>query len=176
MQTQKFIEKYGDVELRALSWKQPFASLMLHGKIETRVWDSKYRGLVLICASKAIYTANEIEEISGDKLLNRMADWQTFKNLNGYLLPTAKAIAIGRLVDSRPMVKMDEDNCFVKFKNPWLFPLTKTSFGHPVTTYKEKRLWCHVYEDVQAIEHIDWKGTQGWSTVTDEVKQQIILK
>lgn len=64
-----FLEKYGDVELRALSWKEPFASLMLLGKIETRVWDTKYRGLVLICASKQIYTADEIRHISGDEQL-----------------------------------------------------------------------------------------------------------
>lgn len=166
---QTFIEKYGDVELRALSWKQPFASLMLHGKIETRVWDTKYRGLVLICASKAIYTANEIKEISGDTQFTRIADWQTSDNLRGNLLPNAKAIAIGRLVDSRPMTPYDSDKCYVEYISPWL-SIRKDG------NYKEKQLWCHIYEDVQPIEPIYWKGSQGWTTVTDDVKQQIILK
>lgn len=51
----KFTEKYPGADIRALSTKQPYASLMLHGKVETRTWDSKYLGWVLICASKQAY-------------------------------------------------------------------------------------------------------------------------
>ena len=29
--------------IRSLVWKEPFASLMLQGKIETRTWSTKYR-------------------------------------------------------------------------------------------------------------------------------------
>ena len=47
--------------IKALSWKQPYASLMLKGKIETRSWPTNYRGLVLICASKAPYSIKEIK-------------------------------------------------------------------------------------------------------------------
>jgi hypothetical protein len=45
-------------EIRALTWKEPYASLMLHGKIETRTWYTKYRGLVLICAGLKHYNEN----------------------------------------------------------------------------------------------------------------------
>jgi hypothetical protein len=65
-----------------------------------------------------------------------------------------KAIAIGRLIDCRPMRKEDEDKCFVQF-----FP----------------DLFCHVYTDVQAIKPFPWKGKQGWSEVSPEVKSKIIL-
>jgi hypothetical protein len=44
-----------DQKLMALSWKQPYAELMLHGKIETRTWQTKYRGWVMVCASKQPY-------------------------------------------------------------------------------------------------------------------------
>lgn len=41
--------------LRALSWKEPYATLMLHGKVETRTWPTDYRGLVLNCVALKDY-------------------------------------------------------------------------------------------------------------------------
>jgi ASCH domain. len=40
--------------MKAISLKEPWASLMLEGKktIETRVWKTNYRGKLLLCASK----------------------------------------------------------------------------------------------------------------------------
>ncbi len=121
-----FKEKYQNEEIRALSWKEPFGSLMLEGKIETRVWNAKYRGLVLICTSKQIYSATEILHISGEKQLHRIADIQTENNRSGILLYSGQAIAIGRLVDSRFMLKSDEDKCFVEYHEPWLHISKKT--------------------------------------------------
>jgi hypothetical protein len=158
-----FTEKYGNVELRSLNWKQPFASLMLHGKIETRIWDTKYRGWVLICASKAPYNNFQILGISGNKQFGRIEE--TFNSVG----PLAQAIAIGRLVDSRMMVKADEDRCFVEYQDPWQHTSKKTG----KKTWK--RLWCHVYEDVQPIDPISWVGSQGWSTMSDYVKENIII-
>lgn len=158
-----FEEKYPNTELRALSWKQPFASLMLHGKIETRIWDTQYRGYVLICASKAPYNDSEILHIAGNKQYGRIHSICPKE-------PTGVAIAIGRLVDSRFMVKGDEDACFVEYHEPWLHTSKKTG------KKSWKRLWCHVYEDVQPIVPFEWLGSQGWSTVNDAVKRHIILK
>jgi len=137
------------LKILALSWKEPFASLMLHGKIETRTWKTNYRGLVLICASKIRYGKETLFKIAGNRQVFRMLetlDSTPYQNFNG------KAIAIGRLIDCRPMTESDEDKCFVKY-NP--------------------DLYCHVYEDVRAIEPFDWKGSQGWSKVTEEYKQKI---
>jgi hypothetical protein len=50
------------------------------------------------------------------------------------------------------MTPDDEDKCFVRY--------------HP-------DLFCHVYEGVEAIEPIPWKGTQGWKEVSEEFKQLI---
>lgn len=136
----------------ALSLKQPFASLMLLGKIETRTWSTKYRGLVLICASKKFYSESQVMSISGEKQTQH-----AFVELNQHGIKELRgmAIAIGRLVDCRPMTKEDEDKCFVKY-------------------YPD--LFCHIYEDVVAIEPFEWKGTQGWKEVSEEIKKTIVIK
>ncbi len=67
--------------MKALSLKEPWATLILKGKktIETRKWKTNYRGRILLCASKAPRS-----EISG------------------------RAFAVAELVDCRPMTKGDE--------------------------------------------------------------------
>lgn len=137
------------MHMMALTWKQPFAALMLHGKIETRTWPTKYRGWVLICAGKAILKSNQIKEMSGNAQGNRAI----MKIINEQIIEdTGNAIAIGKLIDCRPMTPEDADACFVAYR---------------------QGLWCHVYSNVKAIEPIPWKGAQGWRNVPDEVKRQI---
>ena len=131
----------------ALSWKQPFAELMLHGKIETRTWPTKYRGWVLICASKTGYTLQSILDIAGPQQYLRFAGM-----MDAIKQRRAMAIAIGRLIDCRPMRPEDEDACFVQY-------------------YPD--LYCHVYSDVQEITPIPWIGTQGWKEVGISVKELI---
>jgi len=138
-----------DEIVRALSWKEPFASAMLIGKIETRTWDTKYRGLVLICASQKKYTEGEIIEISGQHQAQRVLNLINTKRI---IERPGKAIAIARLIDSRPMTPKDEDACLVKYR-PGLF--------------------CHVYAEVIPIRWFDWKGSQGWRTLTEDQKQLI---
>jgi hypothetical protein len=131
--------------VRALSWKEPFATLMLHGKIETRTWPTHYRGLVLICASKVGYSSSAVYRICGKRVWDRLISNISF-GIMDMKYGHGNAIAIGRLVDCRPMEPEDEDACFVQY--------------HP-------DLYCHIYEDVQRIEAFPWKGKQGWSTLKD---------
>jgi hypothetical protein len=150
-------------EIRALSWKQPYGSAMLLGKVETRVWDTKYRGLVLICTSKAPYNEAAAKIISGEHQYNRIlrdlnhasvspvpAERHAFDMLDkdGYV------IAIGELWHSEPMTIQMEDSCYVQYK-PGLF--------------------AHHYRNVIPIEPFLWKGSQGWRTLTDEDKSKIKL-
>ncbi len=67
--------------MKAISIKEPWASMIMNGKkvIETRTWKTKYRGEILLCASK-----EPKSEISG------------------------KAFAIAELSDCLPMVVDDE--------------------------------------------------------------------
>lgn len=139
---------FGGNEVMALSWKQPFAELMLHGKIETRTWFTNYRGLVLICASKQPYHQEVYGSISGPEQYKRI--WNTLGNPDECI--TGNAIAVGRLINCYPMRKEDEDKCFVEY-------------------YPGR--YCHVYDDVKAIKPFPWKGSQGWRKVSQEIIDQI---
>ena len=146
-----FNKVYPNQELRALSWKQPYATMMLHGKVETRTWPTDYRGWVLICASKKPYTLEEVVKISGagytNNMLPKLIGKKFHEQFNGH------AIAVGYLQHCERMLSIFNDT-YVKYK-PGLF--------------------LHHYASVQAIHPIPWTGTQGWKTVSDEFKDQIIL-
>ncbi len=137
----------------ALSWRQPFLSLMPppHDKIETRTWDTTKRGWVLMCASQKPYEQGKLFGICGHNQLARIN--QALKGID--LSSTyGKAIMVGRIVDSRPMHKNDQDRCFVQY-------------------YPD--LFAHVYIDVYAIKPLPWKGQLSWKEVTDDVLSQIII-
>lgn len=166
----KFTDKYGPQEVRALSWKQPFASLMLHGKVETRVWPSKYFGWVLICASQAPYSGKQVVEISGTRQSLRISG--LFDDIKS--LPVGQAIAIGKLKVSRSADTM------------FYFPAQTESQARSNTAvipYWEKRcfvemrsgLWLHEYEDVQPIEPFAWKGQLGFKKLDQETIDKIVL-
>jgi hypothetical protein len=143
----------GENQLRALTWKEPYATLMLCGKIETRTWYTDYRGWVLICAAKVSYQKDSVKRISGTQITKINAAFgidDQFKGsgYNGY------AFAVGKLVDCRGMTHKDEGMCFVDY-------------------YPD--LWCHLYENVQKIDPFQWKGKQGWSIVKPEIIRQIQL-
>ena len=174
-----FTNDFSKLSIRALSWKQPFADLMLFDKIETRTWSTKYRGWVLICASKTGYSVDQINKISGVFQEQRIIDvlekyYDTFEKPINIKDRTGHAIAIGKLVDCRPMRKTDENACFVKYKEPWtVTPLKKNG---EVGKEKKKQLWCHIYDEVIPIVPFAWKGSQGWRELTADQKKQIIIQ
>ena len=145
--------------IKALSWKEPYGTLMLYGKIETRIWRTNYRGLVLICASKKSYCIDDVLDISPSGFMDI---WNIFKidpndfNWDSYNLfkRAGKAFAIGNLVDCRPMKPEDEEKAFVKY-------------------YPDLYSW--IFEDVKAIQSFPWKGSLGMRFLTQEEKQKIIL-
>ena len=141
---------FGNQEMKALSWREPFATLMLHGKIETRSWSTNYRGLVLICASQKEYPISKVLEISGEHQISRitkiMYNYGTDYDVN------ENAIAVGRLIDCRPMQPNESDKCFVKY-NP--------------------ALWCHIYKDVRPINPIPFKGNLKWKNLSQEFINKI---
>ena len=136
-------------EIRALSWKEPYGSLMLHGKIETRQWQTSYRGLVLICTSKIEYTTEEVCMISYGNMFSRIA--HMIMN-NELISDPGKAIAVGRLVDCRVMRPSDEEKAFVRYHST---------------------LWCHIYADVVPIESFSWSGGMKWRKVGPEVVKSL---
>lgn len=133
------------MEIKALFWKQPYANLMLHGKIETRTWNTNYRGLVLICSSKQPYPDKLVNLISNKFNINDILKKEEIKN--GY------AIAVGDLIDCRLMKPEDEEKCFVSY-NP--------------------KLYCHIYENVKKIEPFEIKGQIGWMNLDNSIINKIV--
>jgi hypothetical protein len=94
-----------DTNLRALSIKQPWASLIVNGykRIENRNWPTKFRGPVLIHASKSIDkearndVALGIHPVTGDAL-----------RFDGMDFPTEGIIGIATIVD-----------CISQSNDPW---------------------------------------------------------
>ncbi len=147
--------------LLALSWKEPYGTLMLYDKIETRTWKTSYRGLILLCASKKGYDKATIINISGQKIGQRVykrfmdnAIDMIFDIPLDKITYFGKAFSIGKLIDCRPMVEADEKKAFVKY-------------------YPDLYSW--VFKDVTPIQPFDWKGSQGFREVTPEEKKKIIL-
>lgn len=142
--------------IRGLAWWQPFGTLMLHGKIETRHWPTRYRGLILICTTKKawkdqpakfrdlITTFKQHEEAIDQKLqLESLQDYPTF-HLNGF------AIAVGTLADCRK-VKLNDN----------------TYFAHT------PGLYAHVYKNIKRIEPFPIVCNQGLFTLTPKMKSKI---
>jgi len=129
-------------EVRILTIRQPFASLMLHGKIETRTWSTKYRGPVLIHAGLIPFKWNQVLEYSSTDQFDEMCDLFRHYNIDKYC---GHAIAVGNLVDCRSMRKADETKAFVQWSSS---------------------LYSFVFEDVKSIVPFQIRGTQGFRRLT----------
>lgn len=159
---------FGNEKMLALSWKPPYGSAMIIGKDETRKWSTKYRGLVLMCNSKVGYSIAGIKAISGEKQYERLI--RALRPVYHTMDYFGMAIAVGRLVNCREMRPDDEDKTFVQYRAPWV----EERMGKDGKVRKlHRRLYCHIYEDVREIVPFEWKGCQGWSEVTEEIKKRI---
>lgn len=139
--------------VKALTWKQPYAELMLHGKLETRTWATPYRGIVLLCAGVNAYSLKHLEQVAGSlELLNDIMNthnaWLGHEHIG-------HAFAVGRLVDCRPMQKEDEPKAWVGYRNG---------------------LYVHEYQDVTPIKPFPWRGALGWRTLTEDQRRLITLQ
>jgi len=139
--------------VRIITLNEPYASLMaFYGKQETRNRDTKVRGLVCIHSAQKPYGAKDVLEISGQSQYDRIQ----LSKMN--YLNEGKIISIGYLTGTKFMGDypyerdLIENRCFVKYS---------------------PNLWIWEFEDMTAIEPIPFKGSQGWSILTDEQKALI---
>lgn len=148
--------------IRTLGFWQPFGSLMLHGKIETRkVAVGKKPPFPL--GKYLFYTTQKptpnpiLFNWCGPEIMSNIVE--TLKNEpTRVMLQTA--IAIGELKAIRPMINKDEEKCFVQN----IDMLGKSN-------------WCLCFENVQRIESFIWNyGKQGVGFVpkSELVKIKII--
>lgn len=98
--------------MKALSVKQPWATLIANGKktIETRKWKTNYRGKILICSSKA----KDRWYYGGD-------------------YPLGVAMCVAELVDVRPFTKKDVENAHCEFyEDAWAWELDNVVRVEPI--------------------------------------------
>lgn len=145
-----------DVEVRALTIRLPYASLMLppHHKVETRSWLTHYRGWVLICAAKTVTSSWVMAEISGDHQASRIIEAVPIDSESLHKL-AGMAIGIGQLVDCRQMTEQDADAAYVQYKPGY---------------------WCHVFRDVKPIHPFPYSGQLGYTELQDPTKRKILIK
>ena len=136
-------------EVRGLTIKQPYAQLMLHGKVEVRSWSTPYRGWVLLAAAKEGYKSRDVEILSGkykQYIDNIMAGRHVYKG---------KALFIGRLVDCRLLESKDYARTYIEeTKEP---------------------MYGHFFEDVVRVFPADITGRLGYYKVSDDLLDKIVL-
>jgi len=160
-----------DEIIRTLGFYQPFGSLMLHGKIETR-WARVDRKLSFPLGKYLFYTTKkscdsaQLWEWSGSDIINRinsiLLDEPT-KNLTGW------AIGIGELTSTRLMNREDEENCFVLYAS--------TDFRKDKNeVYHEYHQFCLHFENVKRIMPFEFKfGKQGVGILPESERPKINL-
>jgi hypothetical protein len=140
--------------IRALAWKQPFGSLMLHGKIETRTYKTNTRGTTLI------YTS--LQEMHPVKMMSLCYEDQIKKSIPGALaFDTTQhlhgfVLGMADLVDCRPMKEEDEEKTFVAY---------------------DKNKWCWIFDNVfacQPFRFLTEAGKPGGRLSFQHVKQYVL--
>lgn len=128
--------------MKALSLLQPWASLVVlgHKKVETRSWNTKYRGELLIHASAGKKVAKEIiYRHPFDEVLSNHFDW-FMPDVND--LPFGAIIGKVNLIDTFPTEEVSHNCNFHIGKNTWEMNDQELAFGD----YSEGR-YCWLLSD-----------------------------
>lgn len=163
-----------DDKFRTIGFYQPFGSLMLHGKIETR-WILEDRvppfplGKYLFYTTQSPIYKPTLIEWCGDEILSKIdkvLENEPTKNLGG--AGVGYAIAIGELTKIRLLKKEEADLAFVKFVG------TQNQLNTTTAKYQIKDQWALHFENVQRIEPFVWKfGKQGIGFVPESELSKI---
>lgn len=148
--------------IRTLGFYEPFGSLMLHGKIETR-WVREGRrppfplGKYLLYTTKNPVSSIDLFEWCGVEIRCLIQNTMlSTPYING------SALAIGELVDIRLLTPEDEERAFVKYVGRKTFIIN----GKQVP----KIQWALVFKNVKRIEPFKWEyGKQGTGFVPEKV-------
>lgn len=150
--------------IRTIGLYQPYASLMLHGKIESR-WVLKGKrppfplGKYLIYSTIKFYPMEQFADIAGPFC---SAGWKAIEGDQTEHL-RGKAIAVGDLVEVRPFMPGDCDKAFVELGQMVVQCEDHVEMsgynkkGHYVTW----QLWALIFKNVSRINPLKFKGKQG---------------
>lgn len=103
--------------MKALSLKQPWLNLILweYKTKETRWWQRKFRGDLLLCASKKSDSLQEFTSIYPGKFTDLMNQVRYDKHDTNIFSPCSVALCVVEVVDIRPMQLSDEDLAMVEY-------------------------------------------------------------
>jgi hypothetical protein len=141
-------------EIRLLSLHQPWASLIAAGikQIETRHWQTPYRGLIAIHAAKRRIDDN------GLKLLSNVAT-------NLHTLPLGAIVAVATLTDCSIMAEENgQPYCYLRDGAGEKFYPSETESA---CGFWSSGRYAWQLKDVRAIEPIYTKGMQGLPVIRD---------
>lgn len=159
--------------IRTLGLYQPFASLMLHGKIETR-WVLEGRkppfplGKYLFYSTKKSCSNEQLFDWCGNEMYDyilKVLKNEDTKRLHGF------ALAIGDLVRVRELKSCEEDIAFVKFVGKKTFFDTISGV---LLNPRVKIQWALVFDNVKPIQPFGWDfGAQGIGRVPESEMSKI---
>ena len=158
-----------DEIIRTIGLHQPYAGLMLHGKMETR-WVQVGKkppfplGKYLIYATQTVYTRKLIGLISGDqypRVMERCCGLFT----DPAHFYAAQPLCLAQLVLVRDLTELDSAIAFVQYKPP-----RRNAKGKMV------RMVGLSFDLIHRIEPFPFKGKQGIGFLTTEQKKLIKFK
>jgi len=159
---------FGEETIRTIGLYQPYATLMLHGKVETRwVYHTKKApfplGKYLIYSTKKAYSGSEFAHIAGDHTVDaiKLVEHDPSINLNGY------GLCIGDLVRVVPL------NGWEAMINTFVDPPMRYMTSIEPFTLDGRVLWGLYFENMRRIKPFPFKGKQGIGFLTAEQKQLI---
>ena len=163
----------GACKIRTLGFYQPFGSLMLNGKIETR-WVRKGKKPPFPLGKYVFYTTQKscdmftLFQWCGAEIMLSITN--TLQNDSTKDLKEV-ALGIGELVEVRPLTIEDEAMAFVKFVGE------KTELINGVEVTKVQ--WALIFKNLKPFEPFDWKindksiGKQGVGFLPDEFYSKV---
>lgn len=158
-----------DNVIRTIGFYQPFCSLMLHGKVETR-WVRKGRfaafplGAYIGYGTKIGCSIEKLKNWCGDEIYGLVTETlcdDNSQHIHG------QALWIGNLIKIGTMYQWQEKECFVKHKGI----IQRRNKKGEIHDYYQN---CLYFENVQAIEPFEFKyGKQGVGIFPSEEKHLI---
>jgi|SRR5690242_2983028 len=147
------------MKIRTLGLYQPYASLMLHGKIETR-WVKKGKkppfpiGTYLIYSCKKKYNDQQLQFVAGIENF-----YEIKRLLGGSWTPDGHAICVGELVRVVKWDISDPDGNSEAYTKSFVVPTHDAEYDR----------WLLYFENVKAVKPFPFKGKQGVGFYTGDL-------
>jgi hypothetical protein len=168
---------FGHYKIRTLGLYQPYASLMLHGKIESR-WVEEGKkppfplGKYLIYSTKKSYSVESFKHLSGEyyQAARNIITREETSILNGYAICLGDLVKVEKIgMGQLPKAFVDVNLTMIKLAKPDI------DFFNEIII-DDRQLWGLHFQNVQRIKPFPFRGKQGVGILSDIHKTFIQLK